>query len=208
MQGGCTYDVYRVTMKVETGRLCETGFSDRRCFLVYTVNSVACVPFGIVRDLHQLYPYENTYTGRRKLYSLSRACVDSRDNPGTVIVHNPPEKTNSPHLIACVTQYGWGDSIESNAKANEALMKSRDRHYVEGLTADTRLNRRLHFQTCMKKLAILAMGHPECEQVVLAQGMGRGGRDDEEWNEHYLPAIEGLADRLQNFGIETILLKP
>ena len=198
---------YTLTMRSVVGRIRDDQFRDRRNFLVYGVNAIGCDPCGIVQDLQSIYPYEKTYTGRKRLYSLSRAVINSRDEPGSVILHKPPEGENSPHLLACVTQYGWGESIESNVKAHHALKTSRDLHYVEGLRGDTRVSRRASFQTCMKKVAILAMGHREVEKIVIPEGVGCRGRCDEEWQEHYLPWVQSLASRLQPFGIETILVR-
>lgn len=183
------------------------GIARRTEFLVYGVNSVSCDPCGIVQDLQSVYPYEKTYTGRKRLYSLLRGEINSRDEPGSIIVHEPPAEENSPHLLVCVTQYGWSESTESNAKAQQAVTTSSDHHYVEGLGGDTRASRRAGFQTCMKKVAILAMGHREVEKVIIPEGIGRRGRSGEEWQEHYLPWIQSLASRLQPFGIETIRVR-
>lgn len=195
-------------MKTVIGRLCDESFSQRRCFIAYGVNSVACDPYGIIRDLNRTYPYEEAYTRRKRLYSLSRATIDSRDEPGTILVHNPPDGVNSPHLIACVSQYGWGQSIDENVKSMKALESSKDQHYVQGLRADTKVNRHQHFQTCLKKLAILVMGHRDAEQVVFPAGIGRLGRCDEEWMEVYLPMIKSFAARVEPIGVETILVQP
>lgn len=193
-------------LKSVTGRLCDAEFDCRRNFLVYAVNAIACDAFGLVKDLHQVYRHESAYSCRKRLYNLSRATVSTRDVPGNLIVQEPAETVQSPSLIACVSQFGWGASIEDNAKAVQAVNTSQDWHYVQGLKEDTKVNRRHHFKTCMKKIAALAMGHKDVEKIIIPEGMGCRGKLDEEWREHYLPAIETLATRLESFGIETILV--
>ena len=194
-------------MEAVEGRLCDKKFCDRGNFLVYAVNSVGCDAFGIVKDLHELYPHEHVYSRRTRLYHLSRAVQGSRDTPGNLIVQPPPEGENLPHLIACVVQYGWGDAIDGNLKARRAVETSQDLHYVEGLKEDTCENRLRYFKTCLKKLTTLAMGHKEVEKIIIPEGMGCRGKAGDEWRKHYLPAIEALALRLKPFGIKTVVTR-
>lgn len=195
-----------MALKTVTGKLCDAEFASRRNVLVYAVNAVGCDAFGLIKDLHQVYSHESVYSRRKRLYNLSRSMVSTRDEPGTLIVQEPLGTDKSPTLIACVTQFGWGASIEDNVKAMQAANKSHDWHYVEGLKEDTKINRRHHFKTCMKKLVTLAMGHKDMEKIIIAEGMGCRGKLDEEWREYYLPAIETLATRLEPFGIQTVLV--
>lgn len=195
-----------MALKSVTGRLCDVEFASRTNFLVYAVNAIGCDEFGLVKDLHQVYRHESVYSRRKRLYSLSRAVVSSRDAPGNLIVQEPLETDNSPSLIACVTQFGWGASIEDNVKAMQAVNTSKDWHYTQGLREDTKPNRRHHFKTCMKKLATLAMGHKDVEKIIIPEGMGCRGKLDEEWREYYLPAIQALATRVEPFGIQTVLV--
>ena len=147
-------------MKSVEGRLTDIRFRDRRCYIAYAVNAVLTEPCGIARDLKTIYPYENTYATRKRLYSLHRATVETRDEPGCIIIHDLPTGSNDlPHLVACVTQYGWGQGSERNEKARRAIDTSKDLHYVEGLKMDTTMSRRQYFQNCLKKIAILAMGN-------------------------------------------------
>lgn len=195
------------TMNTVNGRLRDVQFRSRRNFILYAVNSIACENIGIVKDLHELYPYEGAYTNRQRMYTLSRATLQTRDEPGRIIVHEPPESSDSPHLIACVTQFGYGEPIERNQRARQAVTTSQDRHYVEGLKEDTQANRRRYFQACLKNVAVLAMGHREVEKIYIPEGLACSGRTGEEWEHYYLPAINDLSLRLQPFGIEVFLVK-
>ncbi len=197
-----------VKMKVIEGKLTDGIFRDRRCYIIYSVNAVSTEPSGIARDLKTIYPYENTHAARKRLYSLHRATADTRDDPGRIIIHAPPTgSVNLPHLVACVTQYGWGEAVEGNEKARQAIATSKDLPYVEGLKMDTSVNRRQHFQNCLKKIALLAMANAEVEQIIIPEGLGCRGRCQDEWRNNYLPMVEGLAQRLQPFGVETILVR-
>ena len=110
--------------------------------LIYAINSVGCNAFSLVKDLHHVYPHEAVHSRRRRLYNLSRAVMSRRDAPGTLIVQAPPEEDNAPYLIACMTQFGLGEAMEDNHHAKEAVNSSSDGHFVAGLRADTKLNRR------------------------------------------------------------------
>lgn len=194
-------------MKTINGKLCDVAHCNRRTVLVYAINSIACDAFGIARDLANSYTYENSYTRRKRLYALKRAEVNTRDEPGSILLQAPPEGVNSPYLIACVTQFNYGPPIDYNTYAQHAVENSRDLHYVKGLSADTTMNRREYFQSCMKKIATTLMAHPEAERVLIPEGMGCRGKSDEEWKQYYLPNIHALASRLQPFGVEVIIVR-
>ncbi len=51
------------------------------------------------------------------------------------------------------------------------------------------------------------MANTEVEQIIILEGMGCRGRCQDEWTNNYLPMVEGLAQRLQPFGVETILVR-
>ncbi len=107
-----------VKMTVVEGRLTDGAFRDRCCYIAYAVNAVSTEPCGIARDLKMIYPYEYTHAARKRLYSIHRATADTRDEPGRIIIHAPPTgSVNLPHLVACMTQYGWGEAVEGNKKA-------------------------------------------------------------------------------------------
>ena len=89
-----------------------------------------------------------------------------------------------------MTQYGWGEAIECNEKARQAVTTSKDLHYVAGLKMDTASNRRQYFLNCLKKIVILAMGNNEVERIIVPEGMGCRGQRLEEWHSHYLPMLE------------------
>ena len=72
---------------------------------------------------------------------------------------------------------------------------------------DTTMSRRQYFQNCLKKIAILAMGNNEVEQIIFPEGMGCRGQCEGEWKDMYMPMTEDLALRLQPFGVETILVR-
>ena len=125
-------------------------FHDRRCYPAYAVNAVSTDPCGIGRYLRNIYSYKNTHRSRQKLHSFHRATADTRDEPVSIIIHGPhPEHGNFPHLVACVMPLGWGKTTERNEKARQAIASSKDLHYV-GLQMDTSVNRRQHFQNCLK----------------------------------------------------------
>ena len=125
-----------------TGSLCHEQLTGRGNCLIYPINSVGCDAFALVKGLHHAYPHENAYSRRKRLYNLSRAVLSSRDAPGPLIVQAPPEEDNAPYLIACMTQFGLGEAMEDNHHAKEAVNSSSDGHFVAGLRADTKLNRR------------------------------------------------------------------
>lgn len=195
-------DVQRVT-----GRLCDDHFNKPENFLIYPVNSIACNYTGAAKDLNAIYAHENVYSRRQRLYNLSRAVMKCRDEPGSLIVQPPHQgDMTSPHLIACVTQFGWGSSIDVNEIAKQSVSSSRDKHYVAGLIQDTTVNRRQYFQSCMKKLTTLAMGHKDVEKLILPEGIGCSGKVNDEWEDNYLPVIRAMAGRLRPFGIQTVLV--
>lgn len=195
-------------MKTISGRLCDAVHRNRRVALVYAINSIACDAFGVARDLANTYSYEKSYNRRKRLYSLQRAEIASRDIPGELIIHSPPEGENSPYLVACVTQFGTGPPLEQNNYAKRAVTFSHDMHYVNGLSSDTVVNRREYFLSCMKKLSTVLMAHPEIETILIPEGMGcRGEKKMEEWKLYYLPNIQTLASRLQPFGVEVVIVR-
>ena len=141
--------------------------------LIYAINSVGCDTFGLVKDLHHIYLHETAYSRRKRLF---RAVAKGRDALGTLIALAPPEdEDNALYLIACVTQFGWGEALEDNTRAREGVNSLNDRHYVAGLRADTKSNRRQYFKTCLKKLATLVMGHKDVESVYFPEGIGCRG---------------------------------
>ncbi len=141
-------------------------------------------------------------------YSLHRTTADTREEQGRIIIHAPQTRSvNLPHLVACVTQYGWGEAVEGNEKARQAIATSKDLLYVEGVKIDTSVNRRQHFQNCLEKIALLAMANTEVEEIIIQEGMECKGRCQDEWKNNYLPMVEGLAKRLQPFGVESILVR-
>ena len=195
-------------MQVIQGRLTDERFRDRRCYIVYAVNAISIDPYGIAKDLKEIYPYENTHDVRKRLYSLPRATVESRDEPGCILIHGPPAITdNLPHLIACVTQYGYGEAIDSNERAQLAMTRSKDLHYANGLKMDTVENRRQSFQDCLKKIVGLAMDDNNVERVIIPEGLGCRGQCQNEWHTVYVPMLETMADRLKPYGVETFLVK-
>ncbi len=106
-----------------------------------------------------------------------------------------------------MTQYGWGEAVEGNEKARQAIATSKDLLYVEGFKMDTSVNRRQHFQNCLKRIALLAMANTEVELIIIPEGMGCRGRYQDDLANNNLPMVEGLAKRLQPFGVETILVR-
>ena len=146
-------------------RLCGEQLASHGNCLIYAINSAGCDACGLVKDLHHVYADETVYSRRKHLYKFSRTMVSSRVAPGTLIVQAPLEEDNAPHLIACVMQFGWGEAVGDNHCAREAVNSSSDGHYVAGLRAQTNLNRRQHFKTCLKKLATLVMRHKDVENV-------------------------------------------
>lgn len=106
-----------------------------------------------------------------------------------------------------MVQYGWGASIDENEKAKHAVETSRDLHYVEGLKEDTCENRPRYFITCTKKLTTLPLGHKDVEKIIIPEGMGCRGKGGDEWQNHYLPAIEALALRLKPFCNQTVVTR-
>ena len=137
-----------------------------------------CDAFGLVKDLRHVYPPETAYSRRKRLF---RAVAKGRDALGTLIALAPPEdEDNALYLIACVTQFGSGEALEGNQRPREAVNYSSDGHYVTGLRANTKLNRRQYFKTCLKKLATLVMGHKDVENFYFPEGVGCRGRCDKE----------------------------
>ena len=82
-----------------TGRLCGEQLDSRGNWLMHAINSVGCDAFGLVKDLHHVYPHETAYSRRKRLYNLSRVVISSRDAPGTLIVQAPLEEEDIPHWL-------------------------------------------------------------------------------------------------------------
>ena len=59
----------------------------------------------------------------------------------------------------------------------------------------------------LKKLTIFAMGCHGLERLLIPAGIGLGGRTDQEWEDKYIPILQGMASRLQSVGVEVVLLK-
>ena len=194
-------------LKTQTGRLTDACFKERRCTIAYAINAIACDPFGIVKDLNNLYTHERSLTSRKRLSAVHRATRDSRGEPGQIIIQNPAvDSEDSPTLVACVTQFGWGDELENNERAQQALNSSRDYHYIDGLKKDTGNDRLANFQKCLNKLAILAMGDRDMEKIVFPEGIGRRGKTDDVWQKNYLPLLQSFGARLKPTGIEVYII--
>ena len=149
-------------LQTYTGRLCGEQLANRRNCLIYVISSVGCDTFGLMKDLHHVYLHETAYSRQKCFYNLSRAVVSSKDAPGTSTVQVPLEyEDNALYLIACVTQIGWGEAVEDNHRARDAVNSSSDGHNVAVMRADTKQ----YFKTCLKKLAILVMGHKDVENI-------------------------------------------
>ena len=194
-------------LKTLRGSLSDATFNHPGNGLVYPVNAVACDAHGLTGELHSLYNFAKVYARRRRLYHLARAVRDDRDPPGTIVVERSQECDTSPHLIALVLQYAWGPPLEDNQLSESIMKTTLDCHYAQGLKDDTKANRLEYFKTCVKKLTIFAMGCHGLERLLIPAGIGLGGRTDQEWEDKYIPILQGMASRLQSVGVEVVLLK-
>ena len=188
-----------------SGSVIDAEYRKPKTCILYSVNSIMCKPFGVCKALHDKYAHEDAVTSRRSLTFVSRARRIDRDMPGEIILQRSPDET-SPHLIALVTQFGYGDPYNDDVDENKKLAASTDYHYVNERKEDTEDNRLKHFQACIKKIIIFALGCEDLDTIVLPNGIGNRGLCNNLWKTKYLPVIQNMASRLQMSKIKVIVL--
>lgn len=185
----------------------DRQFFDHNVCLVSAINATAYKTSGIAKDLVEIYPYANLFEDRKQLYNLNRTIWCDRPTVGSVIVKEPPIKSNYPYVVGLVTQFGLGDSVDYNAVAKYFVGNSKDMHYVNGLMSDTQENRRDYFKKCLSQLADYIMQNRNIKKVIFPTGIGRRGRMDHEWRTQYEPELKNFAHHLDLNDIEVVLLE-
>ena len=191
----------------ETGSVSDIKYHRGKNCLLYAINSVSCKPYGVCKDLHEKYPHEDSVTSRTSLTFVSRARRCDRDIPGDIILQRSPHES-SPHLIAMITQFGYGQPYVGSVEDIRRLALSMDYHYVEGIKQDTENKRVKNFQECIKKIIIFALGCDGLESIIIPAGVGTRGNCGQLWNSQYLPILQNMASRLQASNIKVIITSP
>ena len=186
----------------------DRQFFDPNTCLVTSINATSIKLSGIAKDLAETYPHGNLFEDRKQLYTLNRSVSSDRPCVGTIVAHEPPPKSNYPHIVGLVTQFGPGEYVENNSTAKYYVENSRDMHYVNGLMSDTKENRRENFNKCLLHLADYALMNTSIKKIVFPEGLGRRGKVDKEWRLFYLAELKNLVRRLESSNIEIMLAQP
>ena len=189
------------------GRMSDSQFCDCKTCLVTAINATSYNASGIAKDLAETYTYANLFGDRKRLFNLNRAIWCDRPSVSTLVVREPPPRSKYPYVVGLVTQFGPGESVEYNSTAKYCIDNSKDVHYVNGLTVDTKENRRESFKECLKNLADFVLRNRTISRVVIPRGIGRRGKMDHEWRSKYLIPLRDLAYKLDLNNIEVLLLE-
>ena len=189
------------------GRMTDRHFFSQNVCLAVSINATSFKLSGIAKDLAEIYPHANLFEGRNQLFNLNRTILSNRAIVGSLVVKESPSSTNYPHIVGLVTQFGPGDSVEYNPTAKYFVENSRDVHYVTGLIADTKENRREQFKSCLQHLGDYVMQNKAIKKVIFPSGIGRRGKLDQEWKINYLNDLRDLARRLDLHDIGVVLLE-
>lgn len=189
------------------GRMIDHQFCDRKTCIVTAINATSLNASGIAKDLAETYTYANLFGDRKQLFNLNRTIWRDRPSVSEIVIREPPPRSNYPYIVGLVTQYGPGESVEYNSTAKYYIDNSKDVHYVNGLTMDTKENRRENFKECLKNLADFVLHNRAINRVVIPRGIGRRGKMDHEWRSNYLIPLRDLAYQLDLNNIEVVLLE-
>ena len=183
------------------GCLSDPQFKKKSVCLVTAINAVSCKNYGLAKDVVSLYPYADVAGIRYTKPGVSYACQRDRGTTGTVILNDPPseEHTDDPVVATLITQYGIGDSIETNLYARNSVQYSLDLHHVNNLREDTEDKRLTDFCSSMKELKekLSKCEFDHIEYVLLPLGIGRRGKIDKMWLAYYLPCIFTFSHELE-----------
>ena len=185
----------------------DRQFCDRNTCLVTAINATSYNASGVAKDLAEKYTYANLFDGRKRLFNLNRTIWCDRPNVSTLVIRQPPPRSNYPYVVGLVAQFGPGESVEHNSTAKYYIDNSKDVHYVNGLTMDTKENRRENFKECLKNLADFVLHNRTISRVVIPRGIGRRGKIDHEWRSNYLIPLRDLAYQLDLNNIEVVVLE-
>ena len=178
-----------------TGFMTDREHMDSSNLLLMSVNATSYQLSGIAKDIASVYNHANVFEGRQQLFDLNRAICSSRPNVGRVIVKEPPNNSCYPCIAAIVSQFGSGECIEKNTKAQYFVGNSRDMHYVNGLKCDTFGDRVNNFKMGLENTVDYLFHNSKIKKVIMPRGIGRG-LPDQDWVKHYLPIIEDIAYKL------------
>lgn len=194
-------------LETHTGYLTDEEFCNNETCIVYPVNCISCVPYGMAKDISVKYKHASAYGERRPLYNLKRCVPHDRPIPGSIHVSNRRAE-NLPCIIAAAVQYGIGAPVENNEIAKSHIEKSKDRDMLTGLKEDTTQNRLIYFKKAIEAITRFIKSSPEIARVVLPVGIGRTCvQRDEVWEETYLPIIEDLYENLKHYDVNVILVR-
>ena len=177
------------------GFMTDREHMDSSNLLLMSVNATSHRLSGVAKDIASVYHYGNVFEGRQQLFDLNRAVCSTRSNVGRVIVKEPPANSSYPCIAAIVSQFGSGEPIERNTKAQYFVGNSRDMHYVNGLKCDTLVERVNNFKMGLENTIDYLFHNNRVKNVIMPKGIGRG-LPDQEWQKHYLPLIEDAAYKL------------
>lgn len=184
------------------GLLTDEKYSHSFCCLVFACNAVSCDAVGVGKDIARLYPYGDLYKDRRRLYTLSRCVRPDRDALGVIKIRKPPAGEDKPYIVGFVSQFSAGSPVQDNEFSRHYIDTSIDVHFVDGLKIETKERRLEAFKECMKKLTIFIMGNSDIHTIVIPAGLSvTGGTANDSWKNDYLPIIQGMATRLQPYGV-------
>lgn len=124
---------------MENGVLTLNLYKSNKTLLIYSTNGSACVPYGLVGDRGNKYPYGCAHSRLRRLFDLNRVTYADRPATVTVFFNTPPRIENKDlTFVACiVTQYGVWKETESNPIASEIMRKTAEIDHAHHLNEDT-----------------------------------------------------------------------
>lgn len=183
------------------GEITAEQFDRDDVAICYIVNGTSVYNYGLSAALADKYPYADIYSARKKLYSLNRARVESRNQVGEVFIFKEP---NRPFIIALVAHFGSGEPIESNLKNQEYMKTSTDSHFVAGIKLDTLNGRVDGLKRCIQCLSHQLASIP-ISTLYIPAGTGSTLRGDT-WEKKYIPVFEQLVHSAQENNIRIVIV--
>ncbi|XP_068229281.1 uncharacterized protein [Palaemon carinicauda] len=206
----------KFTLKFQNGDLTDNAFKHHTTVLAQIVDCSSMRPSGVSRVLADKYPFSDPYSARRRVGAFNWARREDRADPGTVGICKL-EGRRGPFVVNMYAQFYRGKNIEENVANQNLLSQLRrasrnerqhgfvsDDHFIKGLERDTLENRILWFRECLGKLAQYVT-RAWVQKIVFPYKIGEN-LSHEDWEKHYVPAIESFFDEVSRRKISVIVL--
>lgn len=201
-------------------------YNNRDC-LLYDLDATSVQLSEMVHTLWERYPYARLH--RKNLPYKNRAVRTDRDIPGLIFVGEAPEFCNRmdddpyesyavlPHLIGLITQFTNGPATPSSYKKPRYEAWSLDEHFYDGLKNDTEYQRWRWFDKALRKAIehiLQRSRRGQVGRIIFPYGLGKAcgqyltSGERNIWETKYFPVMCKLAQKLQERGIDTLMICP